>query len=725
MLHERVIARLKDAIEIRTGIKLIEYPISKCVKVTEHFNSITKTDGKKLWYQRPGETAEQFRMAQWEADWITNELNMCRCSFEYWLYRYFHLKDIAGFIRLPDESVAWNVALDILREIDGKQLPMMLMFLKGRQLGISTLVEAIIIWIALFRRGSFCVISSAEEEKSVKMSEMVWRALDYLPMWMKPTLTAEDKSKGPSFGYLESAISIQHGSMKKGIGRGDTPVAAHLSECAWYPDPVNTIESSLFKAMHENKRSFLALESTARKKGDWWNRLWEYNREMEAEGRNKFTCLFLPWYVGSDIYPTKDWLLNHPIPPNWKPNQNTLRQINNANLYVHETPLLRKHMGEKWKMPMEQAWYFEFEYQAAARSDESLKSFLAEMASDEVSCFQSKRWSVYDIEVINRLQKRIEEETPEYTDYAFTGNGIEPRFQLKEFQSQSAKRVVISASDMEGNPLEWKLVPLRETPDDERSFYVRIWEMPKKGYNYTIAIDVAGGVGEDATVIDVLRVGKDWEPDVQVAQLWCPWLSSVEIPPFCHALGILYGRHMSPIPEALMCPELVLSTGDAISHQLSLKGYTNWHYERKYDRSQNPGTKGRMRGWATRTYTRQLMLETLKMMVDQGWVIINSERTVEQLANQESEETDSGKTKWDHADGEHDDCIFSLGIAVFCSHDAEALVDRQKKKPKAKAEVEHTEVQENSAEAWIAKHFQKEDEEFLGKFSDEEIPHAW
>ena len=1095
MLHPKIIARLKDAIELRTGIKLVEYPVDKSIKVYEHFQSITASDGKKKWYQRPGETAEQFRMANWEAEWIRNELSVCRCSFEYWFYRYFFLKDKENVIRRPDVLIAHQIALDILREIDGKQLPKILMFLKARQLGISTLVEAMILWIALFRKGSHCIISSAEEEKSVMMSEMVWICLENLPLWMQPKLTRDDRAKGPEFGYIDSDILIQHGSQTKGIGRGSTVIAAHVclrgdsfvdvgngnltridemqvgdavmthsgerarisaitrrpsegrrivevrswlnketltltedhkvftkrgwvpageltqsdwlgtpirrvtkdieflitprsidkwgrvkcgktypmrfpmnretgfavgyylaegslgynpegpsqltfalnkseyryaeraaealrpfatstkiknrpgtktailsvhgtslarffynhfgktetkvipewvfsagheflegivagyfsgdgsksnvghgpsvqatsvrprllyqmrhilaalsigwggittekafvdhrgwnnkkswtlivngesasrlyslmgierkrknirdfvkkysisdgfvwtrvrsvsessadevwdlevdhpdhdfetvlgivanSEVSWYPDPVGTIESSLLKAMHESSRTFLVLESTARKKGDWFHRTWEYNRSLEAEGKNKFTCIFLPWYVGKDKYPTEDWLRNHPIPPNWKPSQNTLKQANNANLYVASTPLLKKYMGEKWRMPIEQQWFYEFEYEQASRSDETLKSFLAEMASDEREAFQSKRWSVYDIEVIDRLQKRIEEETPEYTDYAFTGNGIEPRFQLKEFQSQSAKRVVISASDMEGNPLEWKLVPLRETPDDERSFYVRIWEMPKKGYNYTIAIDVAGGVGEDATVIDVLRVGKDWEPDVQVAQLWCPWLSSVEIPPFCHALGILYGRHMSPIPEALMCPELVLSTGDAISHQLSLKGYTNWHYERKYDRSQNPGTKGRMRGWATRTYTRQLMLETLKMMVDQGWVIINSERTVEQLANQESEETDSGKTKWDHADGEHDDCIFSLGIAVFCSHDAEALVDRQKKKPKAKAEVEHPEVQENSAEAWIAKRFAKEDSDFIGEHDEDDIPVAW
>jgi hypothetical protein len=719
MLHPDKIRKAIDRIQIKKGIKLVEYQMDKCAKVYEHFQSITTTDGKKKFYCRPGEKPEDFKMEKWESDWIRNELLMCGCSFEYWFYRYFFLKDWSGYIRRPDRTIAHQMALDIFREIDGQNRPIVAMFQKARQLGVSTLIEAIIIWIFLFRKGSTCVISSAEEDKSIKLSEMVWRCLDNLPIWMEPPLSGTDRSRGPEWDARDSAISIQHGSMKKGIGRGETPVAAHLSECAWYPDPVGTMESAIFRAMHENPRSFQVLESTARKKGDWWHKTWLYNRESESEGKNKYVCIFLPWYVGTDLYPTKDWIVNHPIPLGWKPSENTKKQAINSALYVNSTPLLMKYMGKGWKMPREQQWYYEFEYEQAARSDETLKSFMAEMCSDEREGFQSKRWSVYSQEVLDRIESGLADK---WVDYAVTGSGISPRFSMKDYQSPSAKRIPIVATDINGNLLEWKLIPLKETPvDEEFQFYMRVWETPRPGYRYTVAVDISGGVGLDATVIDVLRIGKDYEPDVQVAQLYSKYISSPEVPPFVHAIGLWYGQHMSPVAEALVCPETQVATGDPTSFQLSEAGYTNFFYMDRYDMRRSPGHKAQRRGWATNAWSRPLMLETLKMSVDYGWVVINSVITHEELANQEADETDSGRTKYDHADGEHDDTIFSLGIAIFCSHDKETLAARKiGKRPRVKVEREEPQVETDSTETMLSRHFAREDSTEWGYSSEEE-----
>ncbi len=710
MLHPRIVRGLIDRIELKRGIQLVEYPVEKCIKVYDHFHSILQSDGKKEWYQRPNETQEEFVMAKWEREWIQNEMLMCSCSFEYWYYRYFFLKDKENRITRPEVMVSQQIFLDILREIDGKQLPKIIMVLKARQLGLSTVTEAIILWIALFRKGSHCIISSAEEEKSIQMSEMIWVALENLLPWMKPILTRDDRQKGPEFGYNDSDILIQHGSMKTGIGRGSTVIAAHVSEVSHYPNPDESIESSLIRAMHESRRMFLVLESTPRRKGDWWHRNWVKNREQEPLGRNKYTCVFLPWYVGTDKYPTKDWVRNHPIPENWKPTMNTLKQANQAALYVRETPLLRKYMGDHWKMPPEQMWFYEFEYDSAARDPETLKKFMAEMASDERSCFTSKRTEVYSNETIDRLEAGL---GAKYVDYAFTGNGIDSRFHLKEFQS-NGKKLNVEWQDLEGRPIEWKLVPLRETPADENlSHYLRVWELPKKGYNYSIGIDFAGGVGQDSLVMCVLRIGRDaYEPDVQVAQLKCAWISSPEAPPFANCLGILYGKHMSPVPEAYMCPEVQVSTGDPTSHQLAKLGYSNFHYMRRYDLRKTPGSKGMRRGWATVSWSRQMMLESLKLGLESGWIIVNSDDTVDEIKSQEAEELDSGKTKYEHADGEHDDCLFAMGIAYFCSHDDEALAERKGgKRPKPVKEREEPEIEFHSNEMGLAMQILKEERE--------------
>lgn len=711
MFHPEIIAASVAAIEAQTGVALVERPVADCVRVYDHFSALTRTDGKHSWYQRVGQSAEEFAFADWEREWIANEMYLCACSFPYFYWRYYFIKTKEGHIKRPDQLIAQLIFLAILAELDLKHLPILLLILKARQLGMSTIIEGIILWIALFRRGCHTVIASAEEDKSIEMSNMVWLGIDYLPLWMKPVLTRDDRKVGPEFGENESDILIQHGAMSKGISRGSTPTAAHLSEVAYYPNPIETIESSLIRAMHENPRTFLALESTARRKGDWFHKTWIKNREGEASGYNRFTCLFLPWYVGSDKYPTPDWLRNHPVPAEWRPRRETVKQAADARLYVATTPLLRQHMPPAWEMPREQQWFWEFNYVEASADDETLKSFMAEMAADERSCFTSKRWSVYTQEVLERVRT---ETSDKYTDYAIIGDGIDIQFHLRDYWSVKAKRVEIQYLSIRDCCLSWKLVPLRETPrEPELQCYLRVWEPPRPGYRYTIGIDVGGGVGQNNTDFEVLRVGRNADdPDVQVAQLRSPWLNAAQAPPFALALGAWYGQHMSPVPEAYMAPETQISVGDLISSQLANDGYSNFHYMERYDLRKSPGHKSRRRGWATNAWSRPLMEQTLKNAVDLGWLSINSLDTAEELENQEAEETDSGKTKFDHAKGETDDSLIALGIAVFVSHDEETRTERLQRKitPKRKGDLDAKPPELDTSEAMLARHFQREEQ---------------
>ena len=595
MFSPSVIRSNLDRIQRSQGTPLVEYPLAKSIAVSDHFLALTHSDGKRKWYQREKQTEDEFQFVQWEQDWIRNELYVCACTFPYWYFRYFFLKTKEGRIERPERLAAQLIFLDILADLDEQALPIILFILKARQLGVSTVVEAIILWTAMFRRGSHCVIASAEEEKSIDMSGMVWTALDNLPLWMAPTLTAESKQKGPVFGELASDILIQHGAMTKGISRGSTPHAAHVSEVSWFNDPVQTIESSLLKAMHENPRTFLVLESTAKKKDDWFHQTWKYNREAESTGRNKFTCLFLPWYVGHDKYPTADWIHNHPIPVDWTPKPITIIQAIKAAFYVKITPLLNKHLGDGWKMPIEQQWFWEFSYDEASRSEQSLRSFFAEMAADEISAFQSKRTVAFSTETLDRLRNEI---SPTFTDYAVVGDGIDQRFHLRPHWS-SKKRIHIDWMTMDGQARQWQLIPLSSTPDEDHDFFLRIWEHPKKGFNYTIPVDPSAGIGRDHSALEILRIGKLREPDTQVAQLYSRWLPAAELPPFCQALGIYYGKMMEPIAEAYLCPETQISTGDFIVHQLNKEGYTNIHRMRRYDMAPKSGSIPNRLGWAT------------------------------------------------------------------------------------------------------------------------------
>jgi len=719
MFHPEVVKKKCEEASKKAGFKVWPQKLENSIGAYEFFQSITKSDGKKVYYQRGDEDPEKFEFTENEKKWISNELWMCRCGFRYWFYRYFFIKTKDGKIQRPEKLIAQTILLDILAELDLAGVPILLLILKARQLGISTVIEAIILWIALFNSGSHTVIASAEEEKSEQMSEMVWVGLEMLPLWMQPTLTRDDRKLGPEFGLIHSDILIQHGSMSKGISRGSTPIAGHLSEVAYYPDPIETIESSLIRAMHENPRTFLALESTARRKNDWWHKIWLKNRRGEATGYNRFVCLFLPWYVGSDKYPTADWLKNHPIPKDWKPLEETRKQAADARLYVATTPLLKKHMPENWEMPVEQQWFWEFNFVEASDDDAELKSFLAELASDERSAFQSKKFSVFAQDVLDRLE---EDKSPKFQDYAILGDGIDKRFALEEFQSHSQRRIDVPWVTMDGRNLNWKLVPLRETPRDETlRFYLRVWEKPKPGYNYTVGIDIASGSGQNSTVYDVLRVGRTIdEPDVQVAQLKSPWIASPESPAFANMLGVWYGQYMSPVPEALMAPEVQIAVGDFISHQLSKLGYTNFYYMKRFDQRLHPNVKPSRRGWATVGWSRQMMMEAYEHAIKHGWVQVNSEDTIAELGWIEEDETDSGKVKYDHEKDKTDDCYMAGGIAYFCSHTEETIMERMAGavKPKKVEAVKEVSDERESSEGYLNRLFQLEDKRESGYDDD-------
>jgi hypothetical protein len=628
------------------------------------------------------------------------------------------------------------ILLAILGVLDLANLPILLLILKARQLGLSTIIEAVILYISIFVKGSHCVVASAEEEKSEQMSNMIWIGLEMLPLWMQPVLTREDRKLGPEFGLIHSDILLQHGSMSKGISRGDTPNAAHLSEVAYYPDPINTIESSLIRAMHENPRTFLALETTARKKDDWFHRTWLKNRKGELTGYNRFTCLFLPWYVGRDKYPTTDWLRNHPIPQHWRvvsdgrnepwrliqgrveigPLKETLKQAADAKLYVATTKLLKDHMPENWEMPPEQMWYWEFNYvEAIEGDDETLKSFLAELAADERSCFQSKKLSVFTQDVLDKLEENLNHD---YQCYAMAGDGIDKRFALADFHSHSKRRIDINWQTINGDFLHWKLIPLKEEPQDVTlKYYLKIWEHPKPGYDYTIGIDIASGIGQNNTVYFVLKKGIAGAPDEEVALLYSPWIPSPETPPFANMLGVYYGQHMSPIPEAMIAPEVQKAVGDFISHQLAKLGYSNFYYMERFDIRKAPGHRPNRRGWASVGWSQQMMKEAFEHGIKSGWIQINSEELLAELDSLEAEETDSGKMMYDHASDHTDDAYVAGGIAYFVTHGQETIMERMKAdlKPTRKSKKEIAVQEPDKGATLLARQFQREDRaEFPG-----------
>ena len=64
--------------------------------------------------------------------------------------------------------------------------------------------------------------------------------------------------------------------------------------------------------------------------------------------------------------------------------------------------------------------------------------------------------------------------------------------------------------------------------------------------------------------------------------------------------------------------------------------------------------------------------------VENGWYVVKSKWLAEEIENMEQRVTESGKTRADHAKGEHDDRVFGAAQAYFTQHRHDLMVLRQK-----------------------------------------------
>ena len=66
--------------------------------------------------------------------------------------------------------------------------------------------------------------------------------------------------------------------------------------------------------------------------------------------------------------------------------------------------------------------------------------------------------------------------------------------------------------------------------------------------------------------------------------------------------------------------------------------------------------------------------------VENSWYLVRSKWLAKEIEEMEQKVTESGKTRADHAKGEHDDRVFAAAQAYFTMHRHDLMVLRQKLK---------------------------------------------
>jgi len=195
---------------------------------------------------------------------------------------------------------------ELFKEKYNSNEPFRVIILKARQLGISTMTEAIITGLTMTHYDKHALIVGHTPESTQKIFSMAKLYHDTLPAVLQPmvkysnskTLTFENPSHDPkeiqSNPGLRSSIKVALAG-SAGIGRGSTYNYMHLSELAFWDEHEGlTIEdqlTGLLQTLPINGRSVLVIESTANG-FNYFKKLWD----RSVAGESGFIPLFIPWY---------------------------------------------------------------------------------------------------------------------------------------------------------------------------------------------------------------------------------------------------------------------------------------------------------------------------------------------------------------------------------------------------------------------------------------------
>lgn len=164
--------------------------------------------------------------------------------------------------------------------------------LKGRQQGLSTIIEGIIYWWTSQHSAVKAIVMTHLGESTKALFDMCKRYHENCPEILRPH-TKYSSRKELAFDILDSSYMVATAG-GEGVGRGETIQLAHLSEAAFYPpatarDNIN----GLMQAIPNAKGTFVFVESTANGIGNPFHNIWT----SAVEGKSEYEAVFIPWFI--------------------------------------------------------------------------------------------------------------------------------------------------------------------------------------------------------------------------------------------------------------------------------------------------------------------------------------------------------------------------------------------------------------------------------------------
>jgi hypothetical protein len=162
--------------------------------------------------------------------------------------------------------------------------------LKARQMGLSTVIEAIIFALSILYQDFQSLITSHEAESAEHILGMTKR---YWTTYPFRRFHDEQYNGRKQLAWSDLGSNIVVATAKNvGAGRSKTLHALHASEVAFWDNPTELI-TGLRQAIPSIGLTAIFYESTANGIGNFFHQTW-----LDAEsGRSEFVPLFFPWHI--------------------------------------------------------------------------------------------------------------------------------------------------------------------------------------------------------------------------------------------------------------------------------------------------------------------------------------------------------------------------------------------------------------------------------------------
>ncbi len=219
-----------------------------------------------------------------------NECRHVMLSFVYFLDTYCWIED-----KEAKAPVKWSLWPEQRRIAPVIVLELLLILLKTRQIGLTWMAAAYVLWAGITHPLHLSVIISASEDHAIEFLARVFFILDRLPKWMVPHVKSRTKLH-IEFGHgvgehrtssiIKSMPTIEMGAESK------TPNIMVIDEAHTIREARGIFNSS-YPGIEQAKGQVIIIANSVKNAPGW-----AFVRDMYLDsiaGKNQFKRIFLPW----------------------------------------------------------------------------------------------------------------------------------------------------------------------------------------------------------------------------------------------------------------------------------------------------------------------------------------------------------------------------------------------------------------------------------------------